>query len=94
MKADPEEDPEAYAAAFALAQLPSRWLRGLTERANQEHDAFLLRAALARAGLREAAPWLDSLSLSVRERELLRDADFAQFPAVANWFRDRGGLGD
>lgn len=85
---------EAYAAAFALAQLPSRWLRGLTERANQEHDAFLLRAALARAGLREAAPWLDSLSLSVRERELLRDADFAQFPAVANWFRDRGGLGD
>lgn len=85
---------EAYAAAFALAQLPSRWLRGLTERANQEHDAFLLRAALARAGLREAAPWLDSLSLSARERELLRDADFAQFPAVANWFRDRGGLGD
>lgn len=85
---------EAYAAAFALAQLPSRWLRTLATRANQEHDAFLLRAALARAGLSEAGPWLDSLALTAKERELLRDSGFAQFPAVANWFRDRGGVGD
>jgi hypothetical protein len=85
---------EAYAAAFALAQLPTRWLRPLVARAALEHDAFLLRAALARAGVREASPWLESLGLSARELDLLRDSGFAQFPTVADWFRDRGSLGD
>jgi len=85
---------EAYAAAFALAQLPTRWLRPLAARAALEHDAFLLRAALARAGVRDASPWLESLALSARELDLLRTSRFAQFPTVADWFRDRSSLGD
>lgn len=85
---------EAYAAAFALAKAPSNWLRPLANRAAQDRDAVLLRAALARAELAEASAWVEPLALSPADRGQLIHGTFAQFPAVAAWFRDRAPTGD
>lgn len=82
---------EAHAAAFALSCLPRDALDPVAAMA--EH-AFLLRAALARAGHRAATPWVDALALTPREQLTLRTVSFAGWPAVAAWFRDCGGLGD
>lgn len=85
---------EAYAAAFALASAPAPWLRPLAARAAQDRDAFLLRAALARAELPEASAWVEPLALPPADRELLAHGSLQQFPTVAAWFRDRAPLGD
>ena len=85
---------EAYAAAFALASAPTPWLRPLAARAAQDRDAFLLRAALARAELPEASAWVEPLALPPADRDLLAHGSLQQFPTVAAWFRDRAPLGD
>jgi len=82
---------EAYAAAFALAEQVAANGRApdpLVARAAQDRDAYLLRAALARAGLVEAEAWVAPLSLTGAERALLTSCTFDRFPAVAAWFRD------
>lgn len=84
---------EAVAAAFALALGDPRWLRPLLPRAGQERE-FLLRAALVRAGLAEAAPFLDALALDPGERRLAAGCSFADFPGVAAWFRERTAASD
>jgi hypothetical protein len=79
---------EAHAAAFALAHLPPALLQSLATDAAIE-TTFLLRAALARAGVPAAQPWLQALALDAAELQLLRAGPLARFPEVANWFRDR-----
>jgi len=82
---------EAYAAAFALAQhvaTNGRALDPAVAKAAQDRDAYLLRAALARAGIAEAEAWVAPLSLTGAERALLTGCAFDRFPAVAAWFRD------
>ncbi len=86
--------PEAYAAAFSLAEAPADRLRPLANQAAQDRDAVLLRAALARAELAEAAAWVDPLLLSPADRAQLTHGTFAQFPTVVAWFRDRAPAGD
>lgn len=80
---------EAHAAAFALSQQPRKLLLPLLERATRNDDAFLLRAALARAALPETAQWTAELSLRATERSQLCHGPFGDFPSVANWFRER-----
>lgn len=84
---------EACAAACAVAMLPHRALEPLTRTA-KGHDQSLLRAALARAGLPAARPWVRALGLDARQRELLRSATLQRFPEVAAWFRNGHALGD
>jgi len=83
--------PEAHAAAFALAQFAPAQLRDLLPEAARG-DRCLLRAALCRAGLPEALEWLRSLDLTPAERALLADGEctLAQFPVLAALLHDRG----
>ncbi|MCA8954141.1 MAG: hypothetical protein KDE27_31830 [Planctomycetes bacterium] len=81
---------EAYAAAWSLGRLPHAWLDQAAVRAAAAPGAFVLRAALARAGLPAAAAWTDAVALSQDERDLLRSAGYPLFPRVAEWFRDVG----
>jgi hypothetical protein len=83
---------EAHAAAFALAGLPHRCLRGLLPRATANEGAFLLRAALARAALPETRSKPFVIALTPGEQLLLSRATLAQFPEVAGWFRDRAAI--
>lgn len=83
---------EAHAAAFALAGLPHRCLRGLLPRATSNDGLFLLRAALARSALPETRSWPFVMALTPGERQLLSRATLAQFPEVAGWFRDRTAI--
>lgn len=84
--------PEAHAAAFALGMLPRTELRDLLPEAERGADAWLLRAALCRAGEPRALQWIETLDLSPAERELLGAGGFtfAQFPVFAAILRDRG----
>lgn len=80
---------EAHAAAFALSLQPDHVLARLVERATHDDGAFLLRAALARAGLAGAEAWLTALPTGVHALVMLREGSFAQFPPLAQWFRGR-----
>ncbi len=80
---------EAHAAAFALSRQPSHVLARLVDRAAHDDGAFLLRAALARAGLAGAEPWLAALPPGPRALAMLREGSFAEFPPLAQWFRGR-----
>ncbi|MGE3173617.1 MAG: hypothetical protein AB7O97_13415 [Planctomycetota bacterium] len=87
--------PEAMAAAFALAQLPHAELRPLLEPQRRPlvptSRAWLLRAALCRAGVDRAGTWLDELDLTPAERDMLgAGCTFRQFPVLAALLRDRG----
>jgi hypothetical protein len=79
---------ETYAAAWALAQLPHDWLGVAARTATADRDAFVLRAALARARLPAATAWTVPLGLTAHHLALLAAAPFADFPACAEWFRD------
>lgn len=81
---------EAHVAAFALAHLPPDVLAPLATASGH----FLLRAALARADLAAARPWIDELRLSPAERQRLHHGPLAGFPEVAAWFRERGLCAD
>jgi hypothetical protein len=76
---------EAHVAAFALAHLPPEVLAPLATAGGH----FLLRAALARADVPAARPWIDELRLAPHERSLLHDGPLDGFPEVASWFRER-----
>ncbi|MBL8747749.1 MAG: hypothetical protein JNK78_01210, partial [Planctomycetes bacterium] len=80
---------EAHAAAFALSRQPSHVLAALVQRAAHDDGAFLLRAALARAGLAAAEPWLAALPPGQNALAMLREGSFAEFPPLAQWFRGR-----
>jgi hypothetical protein len=84
---------EAHVAAFALAQLPRDVLDDVAPLA-ADGDAWLLRAALARAGHAAAEPWLAAMTLRPAEQRLVRSASLAEFPEVASWFRERGAASD
>jgi hypothetical protein len=84
---------DAHAAAFALSNLPRSCLTPLVAEAGSEAQ-FLLRAALARADLPAAKPWIDALALSPVERQRLHHGPLAEFPEVAGWFRERAASGD
>lgn len=84
---------EAHAAAFALSCLPRSALAPLVTAAAAD-EAFLLRAALARAGHAAAASWIEALALRPAERQRLRESTLSEFPEVASWFRERGPASD
>ena len=84
---------ETYAAAWALSQLPHDWLGDCAARAHRDPAAFVLRAALARARLPAATAWTDPLALTPGERSALAATTLAQFPRMAEWFRDGPRLG-
>lgn len=84
---------EAHAAAFALSCLPRNALAPLVTAAAAD-EAFLLRAALARAGHAAAAPWIEALALRPAERQRLHESTLLEFPEVASWFRERGPASD
>ena len=77
---------EACAAAIGIASLPHRVLKKLLPKA-KAHDAGLLRAALARAGMPHAKRWLQTLALSKPQLELMRRGPITRFSEVAAWFR-------
>lgn len=79
---------EAYAAAWSLSQLPHAWLAEAARRAAADRSLFVLRTALARAGLPAAQPWLQPLRLTATERSLLHNAKYDAFPRLTQWFRD------
>jgi hypothetical protein len=79
---------EAIAAAFALSCLPRRVLDAIVPLAAAD-EAWLLRAALARAHHDAARPWLEAQALRSTARQRLYDADLARFAEVAGWFRER-----
>lgn len=84
---------EAHAAAFAIAAMPHALLATVAPLAGDD-DAFLLRAALARAGLPAAQPWLHALSLQPAELARVRGCAFAEFSEITCWFRERGAAAD
>jgi len=88
--------PEALAAAWALAQLPAAALDDLGARARRNADDWLLRAALTAAGCAAAEHWLPDLAVSREEREWLRGAgrSLPRFVAAAALLRERPGAGD
>ncbi len=84
---------ESHAAALALAHLPVRLLADIASQEELDGE-YLLRAALARADVAVARPWIAALDLRAGDRHRLRHGTLADFPEVALWFRDRGLLGD
>lgn len=82
---------ESCAAAWGIASLPHRVLKQLLPKANAPNSdmrlASMLRAALARAGMRQANPWLKQLALSKPQLRLLRSGPLRRFPEVVAWFR-------
>jgi HEAT repeats len=81
---------EAIAAAWAIGQMPVDALEQLVARA-QTPDQWLLRAALALAGVPAATNWLAGLDLTRAERAtlLLGGLDFPAFALSAPLFRLR-----
>ncbi|MCR9247241.1 MAG: hypothetical protein NXI31_19585 [bacterium] len=79
---------EAYAAAWSLSQLPHNWLDAAARRAARDPGAFVLRAALARAGVPAAIHWTKPMRLTAAERTVIGRARYELFPRLAEWFRD------
>ena len=77
---------EACAAAWGIALLPHRVLTLLVPKAKAQSSG-MLRTILARAGLRQADPWIEQLALSKRQLQLLRAGPLQRFPEVVAWFR-------
>lgn len=78
---------EACAAAYGLAALPHRVLKQLLPKSKSQ-NAYLLRAALARAGMPEAEQWIQALALRKPQMDLLRTGPITRFPEIASWFRN------
>lgn len=84
---------ESCAAAWGIASLPHRVLKQLLPKAKVQ-SASILRAALARAGMRQANPWLEQLALSKPQLRLLRSGPLRRFPEVIAWFRNGPPVAD
>lgn len=84
---------ERTAAACGISMLPHRVLAKLLPKAKVP-SASLLRAALARAGLRQTDRWLEHLALSKPQLRLLRTGPMRRFPEVVAWFRNAPPIAD
>lgn len=84
---------ERTAAACGISMLPHRVLAKLLPMAKVQ-SASLLRAALARAGLRQTDAWLQHLALSKPQLQLLRTGPMRRFPEVVAWFRNAPPIAD
>jgi hypothetical protein len=88
--------PEAIAAAWALAQLPATELEDLAPTMRRGHEDWLLRASLIAAGCEVAEAWLADLGASDEQLEAWRTAgrSLPRFQAIAALLRERTVAGD